>query len=179
MKLIRIVQSKIVKVNNKYQVQSEKGKNLGTYDTKSEAEERLKQVEMFKHMKSNDEQFSDFLRKLETVGKEYDVDVDDISYGELDLRLYDDDKDVLFKVDLDFDLSSFQKGYNATFYEPGEPSYYDDYTLNKITITEIDGQSVNINIPVNSNFGKWIYDVTVEEYTTNEDYFPSADDYVD
>ena len=52
MKLIRIIQSKIVKKDNKYQVQSEKGKNLGTYDTKSEAEERLKQVEMFKHMKS-------------------------------------------------------------------------------------------------------------------------------
>lgn len=50
MKLIRVIQSKIVKKDNKYQVQSEKGKNLGTYDTKAEAEERLKQVEMFKHM---------------------------------------------------------------------------------------------------------------------------------
>lgn len=54
MKLIRVIQSKIVKKDNKYQVQSEKGKNLGTYDTKSEAEERLKQVEMFKHMKSKE-----------------------------------------------------------------------------------------------------------------------------
>lgn len=43
--------SKIVKKDNKYQVQSEKGRNLGTYDSKSKAEERLKQVEMFKHMK--------------------------------------------------------------------------------------------------------------------------------
>jgi len=41
--------SKIVKKDNKYQVQSEKGKNLGTYDTKEEAEKRLKQVEYFKH----------------------------------------------------------------------------------------------------------------------------------
>ena len=54
MKLIRVIQSKIVKKDNKYQVQSEKGKNLGTYDTKSEAEKRLKQVEMFKHMKSKE-----------------------------------------------------------------------------------------------------------------------------
>lgn len=45
------VTSKIVKVKDKWQVQSEKGKNLGTYDTKEEAEKRLKQVEMFKHMK--------------------------------------------------------------------------------------------------------------------------------
>ena len=52
MKLIRVIQSKIVKKDNKYQVQSEKGKNLGTYDTKEQAEKRLKQVEMFKHMKS-------------------------------------------------------------------------------------------------------------------------------
>lgn len=50
MKLIKVIQSKIVKKDNKYQVQSEKGKNLGTYDTKEEAEKRLKQVEMFKHM---------------------------------------------------------------------------------------------------------------------------------
>jgi len=41
---------KIVKKGSKWQVQSEKGKNLGTYDTKKEAEERLKDVEMFKHM---------------------------------------------------------------------------------------------------------------------------------
>jgi len=37
--------------NGKYQVISRKGKNLGTYQTKTEAEERLKQVEMFKHLK--------------------------------------------------------------------------------------------------------------------------------
>lgn len=41
--------SKIVKVKNKYQVQSESGRNLGTYDTKEEAEKRLRQVEYFKH----------------------------------------------------------------------------------------------------------------------------------
>lgn len=43
--------AKIVKKDNKYQVQSEKGRNLGTYDTKEEAEKRLKQVEYFKHTK--------------------------------------------------------------------------------------------------------------------------------
>ena len=54
MAFIRIIKSKIVKKDNKYQVQSEKGKNLGTYDTKEQAEERLKQVEMFKHMNAKD-----------------------------------------------------------------------------------------------------------------------------
>lgn len=44
------IQEKIVKKGNKWQVQSEKGRNLGTYDTKPEAEKRLKQVHYFKHM---------------------------------------------------------------------------------------------------------------------------------
>lgn len=41
---------KIVKKGAKWQVQSEKGRNMGTYDTKAEAEERLKQIEFFKHL---------------------------------------------------------------------------------------------------------------------------------
>ena len=40
---------KIVKKGSKWQVQSEKGRNLGTYDTKPEAEKRLQQVHYFKH----------------------------------------------------------------------------------------------------------------------------------
>ena len=67
MKLIRVIQSKIVKKDNKYQVQSEKGKNLGTYDTKSEAEERLKQVEMFKHMKSKELTMEDVNKMYENA----------------------------------------------------------------------------------------------------------------
>ena len=42
---------KIIKKGTKYQVQSEKGKNLGTYNTREEAQKRLKQVEYFKHIK--------------------------------------------------------------------------------------------------------------------------------
>ena len=42
----------IEKVGSKWVVKSEKsGREFGTYDTKKEAEERLKQIEMFKHMK--------------------------------------------------------------------------------------------------------------------------------
>ena len=40
---------KIVKIGNKWQVQSEKGRNMGTYDTKAEAEKRLQQVHYFKY----------------------------------------------------------------------------------------------------------------------------------
>lgn len=39
--------------NNKFVVYSEDGtKKLGTYDTKKEAEERLREVEYFKHQNS-------------------------------------------------------------------------------------------------------------------------------
>lgn len=37
--------------NGKYQILSEKGKNLGIFDSKSKAKKRLAQIEMFKHMK--------------------------------------------------------------------------------------------------------------------------------
>ena len=44
----------IVKEGGKWYVKSEKGKNLGgPYDSKLEAEDRLKEVEKFKHMKKN------------------------------------------------------------------------------------------------------------------------------
>ena len=47
------ITAKLVKKDNKWQAQSESGRSFGTYDTKEEAKERLKQMEMFKHMKSN------------------------------------------------------------------------------------------------------------------------------
>ncbi len=40
--------------SGKYRVLSESGKNLGTYDSRSAAEKRLKQVEYFKHVDKND-----------------------------------------------------------------------------------------------------------------------------
>ena len=39
--------------SGKYRVFSEKGKNLGTYDSKPEAEKRLQQIEYFKHKKAS------------------------------------------------------------------------------------------------------------------------------
>ena len=42
----------IVKLpNGQYRVESKSGRNLGTYDSKEKAEERLQMVEMFKHMR--------------------------------------------------------------------------------------------------------------------------------
>ena len=51
-----LVESRIITVQvkgkKKYRVVSENGRNLGTYNTRPEAEKRLKQVEIFKHMKN-------------------------------------------------------------------------------------------------------------------------------
>lgn len=41
----------IRKVQGGYRVLSESGRNMGTYGTKGEAEKRLRQIEMFKHLK--------------------------------------------------------------------------------------------------------------------------------
>lgn len=58
--------------NGKYRVLSEKGKNLGTYDTRALAVKRLQQVEFFKHKKANDDSYSATMRELR---KNYDEDV--------------------------------------------------------------------------------------------------------
>jgi len=41
----------IKKIKNEYQVVAESGRNMGTYRTLKEAKIRLRQIEMFKHMK--------------------------------------------------------------------------------------------------------------------------------
>jgi len=44
----------IKKISGKYVVMSEKsGRKFGTYKTKKEAEKRLQQIEMFKHMRAS------------------------------------------------------------------------------------------------------------------------------
>jgi hypothetical protein len=42
----------IVRKSNKYQVQSSKGRNLGEFPSKEQAQKRLKQVEYFKYLAS-------------------------------------------------------------------------------------------------------------------------------
>jgi hypothetical protein len=45
--------------NNKYRVYSEKGKNMGTYDSKSKAKDRLRQIEFFKSKANSDDMEND------------------------------------------------------------------------------------------------------------------------
>ncbi len=63
------LQERIVKKGNKWQVQSEKGRNMGTYDTREEAEKRLKQIEYFKHL---NESISDKIIAYHGSNKKFD-----------------------------------------------------------------------------------------------------------
>ena len=65
---------KIVKIGNKWQVQSEKGRNMGTYDTKEEAEKRLKQIEYFKYTDKLNEQLLLELNRNQLINKSKNSD---------------------------------------------------------------------------------------------------------
>ena len=51
--------AKVVQVGDKWQAQSESGRSFGTYDTKAEAEKRVQQMEMFKHLKKKSWEIGD------------------------------------------------------------------------------------------------------------------------
>lgn len=70
---------KIVKKGSKWQVQSEKGRNMGTYDTKGEAEKRLGQVEYFKHL--NETNSDNIKEEIKKDGKLHVYRVGDIATG--------------------------------------------------------------------------------------------------
>lgn len=41
----------IIKIKEGFRVVAESGRNIGTYATREQAQKRLRQIEMFKHMK--------------------------------------------------------------------------------------------------------------------------------
>ncbi len=59
----------IVKEGNKWVVRAESGRNMGAYASKAEAAKRLKQIEMFKHMRANWARGIGKPRRKETGGK--------------------------------------------------------------------------------------------------------------
>lgn len=184
MKLIRVIQSKIVKKDNKYQVQSEKGRNLGTYDTKEQAEKRLKQVEMFKHMEKKSELTFDgkplmeILKELEQGLRDYDYDfIDD---EDILITIYDNDEGyntIQAEAYINYDLGGYQPGYKGSHsYDAnspeeyyGERGYYEDFFLHYITITKIGDMDVHYNIDLKSEFGQAMED-SLGEYLKNPQY---------
>jgi peptidoglycan hydrolase-like protein with peptidoglycan-binding domain len=69
-----IKNSKIKKLKeNKYRVYSEKGRNMGTYNSKEKAKERLKQIEFFKHQAKAD----DMENSVDDIGVIFEADAKD------------------------------------------------------------------------------------------------------
>ena len=83
--------------NGKYRVFSEKGKNMGTYDSKSGAKNRLRQVEYFKH------NADDGMMSIDLT------DVDEMSYSSIMRKLNE-------KHEQDF-IEDFTKTYKQIFDE--------------------------------------------------------------
>lgn len=72
-----IKQSRIKQISkNKFRIYSRSGKNLGTYKSRKAAEERLKEIEMFKHMKKKKSLLS--LYNLIKISKNDDEQLDKI-----------------------------------------------------------------------------------------------------
>lgn len=60
--------AKIVKEKSKWCVKAESGRNMGCYNTKEEAKERLQQIEYFKHKKGMIEKLILLADKLDKNG---------------------------------------------------------------------------------------------------------------
>jgi len=103
--------------NGKYRVLSKKNKNLGTFDTKEEANKRLQQVEYFKHKKAS----KDF---IDLTGLE------EFSYSAL-MRLLNKkaSKDQI----LDF-LTLFKSYFDKAFCKNVNKEEIHDYALSKAFI---------------------------------------------
>ncbi len=69
--------------NGKYRVYSQKGKNLGTCDTLSEAENRLRQVEYFKHKKDSSTE-EELIKNAEDIELSYSAIMRDLNKNNKD-----------------------------------------------------------------------------------------------
>jgi len=112
------VESKIVKKEDGYYVVSEKGKNLGgPYPSRSQAEKRLKQVEFFKHKKSELE--------LELIRRGFVRSLANFISNDIFAEIYDKSIKKLFANELPLD--------DETIREISEYQImYDDKDMNEI-----------------------------------------------
>ena len=106
--------------NGKYRVLSEKGKNLGTYTSRKDAEKRLRQVEMFKHLKKK-------------ASKKIDLrDIEEFSYSSIMRKLVKNNKDVVLH---------FQKIFKNFFDEEYLKESKDPYNVSLVkTLIKVNKQ---------------------------------------
>jgi len=148
--------------NGKYRVLSEKGKNLGEYDSKGQAEKRLSQIEYFKHKDhhaaedskldltdADDWSYSAIVRKIREKGSKEQVDIFLKLYKKffdkaIRAKLQKPDKIALQNTALKFSKLfkvKFSKKLvkNAALAELGDPAIVGKYLADivKFTLTRI------------------------------------------
>lgn len=103
----------IKQVGSKWKVLSQKGKSLGTYDTKEEAVKRLQQVEYFKHQDKNKAD------ELALDEKAIDLtDVDDFSYSAMMRKIRQEASKEQVRDFLKFFKSYFDKAVKNKLQKP-------------------------------------------------------------
>lgn len=118
----------IKKYKGKWQVVSKKGKPLGTYDTKEDAEKRLRQIEFFKHKKASENKsninYSSIVRML---NKQYDENTVNefkklfkLNFDDLYLSGNDEPEEEALELTLS-SIKNFHKKANAI--EMGEANF--------------------------------------------------------
>lgn len=125
MESLKLLDEKIVKKGSKWQVQSEKGRNMGTYDNKADAEERLKQVEYFKHKnESIDDNFKLHHSLLEDIPTFWEW-VDDQG---LDPDVVEDNPDLEEYFRQQYDITyNFKTPEDYDLLDTDVPDDYDDF----------------------------------------------------
>jgi len=125
----------IRKVDSKWQVQSRKGKNLGTSDTKAGAVKRLAQVEYFKSHPKNEWMMTPESKQMTESSH---TDEGEFSDGTLSIgdKIYD------LKYEVDYSVSGDYS--RATFDSPEE---YPDVDFNKLTVYDIVVYDVGSDAP--------------------------------
>ena len=93
----------------KYRVLSEKGKNLGTSDTKEQAVKRLRQVEYFKHKDENDAEEKEVIDLM---------DADDFSYSAIMRKMREKASKEQVKVFLKMFKDQFDKAVKSKLQKP-------------------------------------------------------------
>lgn len=146
--------------NGKYRVYSHSGRNLGTYNTRDEAKERLRQVEYFKHKKASKEleidsfSYSAIMRALNKKAEKKHIDFFIKTYKECFDDLYLNGEEEPEKKCLKKTFELFCKKFNIkqikkeAAAEQGDPVLVGKYlaSIIKFTLSRISKERRPISI---------------------------------
>lgn len=120
------------------------------------------------------EEIKNFINKIETEeGLNYfDLDIEELDLSDFTIIFYSDKvgEDYIIKGKLDIDYSGWVDYTPATLEQPDEGGYYENVSLNDISINEVNGTKYNHNIPLDSALGKMLKSFTVDDDNFYNEY---------